>query len=124
MTRAAELGIMIRHTAQFIAADPETIMVTPAEARLADGAGGFTIQKGEPFERTVRLLPQSDKVPVISTWEGTRERVEYILLDVPEAKLLLMKDDTFAWRGQVWKISQIHDKPDYEFKADVVLYGG
>lgn len=124
MTRPAELGIMIRQTAMFIAADPETITITPAATKLADGAGGFTETPGTPFERTVRLIPQSDKVPEVSTWEGTRARIEYILLDVPDGRPLLPTGSVFDWRGRTWKIHQAHDKPDYEFKADVIVHDG
>lgn len=113
--------MMVRQTAAFIAADADVITVLPQAGRTADGAGGYIETPGVPFERTVRLIPQSDKIPVNASWEGSREAVEYVLLDVPEAALLLLKDDRFSWRGQTWKISQIHDKPDYEFKADVIL---
>lgn len=121
MISALELQICTTQTAAFVAADAETIVVTPAPTRVSDGAGGHTLTAGTPFEEIVRLIPQSDKVPVVGTWEGTREKVEYILISVPDAANRLFKDSVFSWRGQSWKISQIHDKPDYEFKADVVL---
>lgn len=120
MISAVEMAIMSRQTDAFVAADAETITVTPKPTRTADGAGGYTLTDGAPFDLTVRLIPQSDKVPVTDTWEGTRPRTEYILIGNPDLALQLSKDDVFAWRGAEWKISQVHDKPDYEFKADVI----
>lgn len=121
MISAVELEIMVRQTEAFVAADAETLTVTPKPVRTSDGAGGHTLTDGQPFDITARLIPQSDKVPVADTWEGTRARVEYILVGHPNLALQLSKDDVFQWRGQSWKIQQIHDKPDYEFKADVIL---
>lgn len=122
---AAELALMIRQTQAFVNADPETIVITPAVSRVSDGAGGHQLVPGTPFEHVCRLIPQGgdqkSKVPTVSTWEGTRAVSEYVLLDVPSAAELIYKGDTFTWRGQTWKVLQIHDKPDYTFKADVVL---
>jgi hypothetical protein len=121
MISAAELEIGIRQTEAFVAADAETIAVTPAPGIWSDGAGGHTKLQGEPFEEVVRLIPQSDKVPVVGTWEGTRAKVEYILIAAPDAGTRLTKGSVFFWRNARWRIEQIHQKPDYEFKADVVL---
>lgn len=124
MIAAGELAIMVRQTASFVAADPESIAVTAATTRVADGAGGHTETPGAPFTTTVRLIPQADKVPTVDTWEGTREKVEYVLIAVPAEGARLTKGSIFGWRGQSWRISQVHDKPDYAFKADVVLDAG
>jgi hypothetical protein len=119
-----ELDIMVKQTAHFIAADPETIVVTPEATRESDGAGGTVKVDGMPYDQVVRLIPQSDKVPVVSTFEGTREKVEYILIALPEQAEYLQAGAVFYWRNQHWLISQTHDKPDYEHKADVVLNVG
>jgi len=116
--------MLVKGTVAFVAADPETISITPPAARVSDGAGGYTTTDGTPFAATVRLIPQSDKVPVVATWEGNREKVEYILIGHPDLRATIVKGSTFAWRGQEWRIAQLHDKPDYECKADVILHGG
>jgi len=122
--KAKELAFALKSTAAFIDADAEDITITPAETAQSDGAGGRTRVQGEPFQATVRLIPTSDKVPVTTTWEGSRENVEYTLMALPEMRLLLTKGSTFQWRGQTWLITAIHDKPDYECKADVILHVG
>jgi hypothetical protein len=123
VSSAAELAIMVKQTAAFIAADAETIIVTPT-TRASDGAGGHTKTAGTPYSEVVRLIPQSDKVPLLTVTEGTREKVEYILLALPEQAPRLKAGHVFSWRSQDWKISAVHDKPDYEHKADVVLHVG
>lgn len=124
MTSPVELALLIRQTQAFVDADAEEIVLTPRLGNWPDGAGGYTKLEGDPTIETVRLIPQSDKVPLLQTWEGTREKVEYILISVPTAAARFTKGSTFVWRSQVWKISAIHDKPDYAFKADVVLHVG
>lgn len=117
------LEVLTKQTLAFVAADPETITITPAGTKVSDGAGGHTVGAGTPFSQTVRLIPQSDRVPLLSTWEGTREKVDYVLLADPAARATINVGATFPWRGRKWKVTAIHAKPDYECKADVVLNG-
>ena len=124
MTSPAELALLIRQTRSFRDADAEEILVTSPVSHVPDGAGGFVSTSGVPFTETVRLIPQSDKVPVTTTWEGSRATVEYILLSTPDTKDRIAKGALFDWRGRKWRVAQVHDKPDYEFKADVILNVG
>lgn len=124
MSAATELAALAAGTRAFVAADPEIITLQNPVARVADGAGGWTETAGPDYIETVRLIPQSDKVPVTATWEGAREKVEYVMMAEPEARDRIEKGATFIWRGQTWLVAQLHDKPAYEFKADVILHAG
>ena len=120
MSTAVE-KIMTKSTLAFIEADPEAIVLQRPGAATSDGAGGKTTVPGTTLECVVRLIPQSDKVPTTVTWEGTRSAVEYILMADPALRPEITKGSTFDWHGKTYRIAQIHDKPTYEFKADVIL---
>lgn len=121
MISAAELEIQRKLTMAFVNADPETIVLTRRE-KVEDGAGGFTLQDSPPEQQTVRMVPQSDKVPVSSTLDGERKRPEFIIVAMPLADI--RRYDTFDFRGTTYQVSHVHDCPEYEFKADVVTYVG
>lgn len=123
MISALELKVMSAQTQAFIAADAEDIQVRPRITRVSDGAGGW-VEPVEPplLPVTVRLIPQSDKVPEAAVSEGRRSVPEFILIAMPGTNL--DRYDVFSWRGKEWEISHIHEKPEYELKADVVLHVG
>jgi hypothetical protein len=118
---SAELALQITMTEAFILADAVEIQLLRRE-KVSDGAGGFTLSDPQelPGVQTFRLIPQSDKVPEVSTSDGRRANVEYILLALPDADL--QRYDLFDWEDIRWEIAQIHMKPDYERKGDVVQY--
>ena len=123
MMPAIERILMESQTAMFIDSDPELITILPRRTQVPDGAGGWT--NVETFNNTpikVRLIPQSDKVPEVTPMEGRRKATEYVLLALPGTDV--QRYDRFSWRDQVWQVDQIHDKPEYELKGDVVLYVG
>lgn len=116
--------IMTKSTLAFIEADPEALVLQRPGTVSSDGAGGKITANGTPLECVVRLIPQSDKVPTTATWEGTRANVEYVLMADPALRPSIPKGSTFEWHGKTYLIAQIHDKPTYEFKADVILHVG
>jgi hypothetical protein len=123
MIAATELAMMVKQTAAFIAADATEITLTPRDDRVSDGAGGWVDTPGAPLAPiSVRLIPQSDKVPEAAVVEGRRAVPDMILMAMPGVDI--KRYDRFSWNGKVWKISHIHDKPEYEFKADVVVDAG
>lgn len=114
---------MTAQTKAFIASDFEVIAITPRILRTSDGAGGWTEAEGVPLPGiTCRLIPQSDKVPETPSLDGRRATPEYIMLMMPGEDV--QENDTFFWRGAKYQIAQVHRKPEYELKADVVLYVG
>jgi hypothetical protein len=118
-----ELAVMTAQTKAFIAADFEIVSITPRVTRTPDGAGGWTEIKGAPLPNiTCRLIPQSDKVPEAMSLDGRRAAPEYVLMAMPGEDI--QEHDTFVWRGATYQIAQVHRKPEYELKADVVLYVG
>lgn len=122
MISPAELEIQKRQTQAFIDADPETVVFTPGEERVSDGAGGWTVKKGTPRDpQVVRMIPTATDNDVIQSPEGRRVDIQYTVLGMPEATF--ERGDTFTWRGQEWKVDYLHQKPDYERKGDVVLNG-
>lgn len=115
--------MQVLQTQRFINADPEQIQIIPEGEKVSDGAGGYTDTPGQPaLPITVRLIPQSDKVAIAAASEGSYEKTEYVLMAMPDTPF--KKDDLFDWRGDRWRISAVHDMPEYEKKADVVLHAG
>lgn len=118
-----ELELQITMTEAFILADAVELQLLRRE-KQPDGSGGYTFTDPVPLDnvQTFRLIPQSDKVPEISTSDGRRANPEFVLLAMPDADL--QRYDLFDWAGDRWEIAQIHLKPDYERKGDVVQYVG
>ncbi|QPX62562.1 head-to-tail stopper [Arthrobacter phage Wollypog] len=123
MISDAEYNMQLRQTRAFIAADSTDIVINPRTARESDGAGGFRDVAGEPLAAiSVRLVPQSDKVPVAAVVEGRRAIPEMVLVALPDADI--RRYDTFVWGDKTWKVDFLHDKPEYELKADLVVDNG
>lgn len=117
---AAELELQEGITRAFILADAEDIALQ-RQTKVADGAGGFTFIYTAIAEQTFRMLPQSDQVPEIADSNGRLAMPEWVLLG--EAGCDMKRYDRFTWRGFQWEIVQVHQKPDYETKGDVVRVG-
>lgn len=123
MISDVEYAANLRQTVAFIDADKTDIVISPRTTRSPDGAGGWVDATGEPLPAiSVRLIPQSDKVPVMAVVEGRRAVPEMILMAVPGTDI--QRYDTFEWGGKTWKIDFIHDRPEYELKADLVVDNG
>jgi hypothetical protein len=117
---AAELEIQATATRAFILADPEDLTLM-RRVRTPDGSGGFTY--GSPAAlavQTGRMIPQSDRVVELRTSDGRSAIPEWVLMMEPDSDM--QRYDQFTWRGAVWEIVQIHNKPDYELKGDVIRY--
>lgn len=117
---APELALQISATEAFVLADAETLSMQ-AWDKTADKAGGFKLTKdGLPRDITARLIPQSDKVPEIQTSDGKYARIEYVLMATPGTDV--RRYDTFLHEGELYRVEQIHRKPEYEIKADCVMH--
>jgi hypothetical protein len=120
---AIEYSVNVRMTQAFIAADATDIVIRPRTSRVSDGAGGWVNVPGSPLAPiSVRLIPQTDRVPVATAVEGRRANPEMVLMAHPDADI--QRYDTFDWGGKTWKVDFIHDKPEYELKADLVVDNG
>jgi hypothetical protein len=115
---AAELAMQEAITASFILADPEEIQLYRSD-KVTDGAGGFiqSTSQSPMSPQTVRMIPRTDAVEEMKTVDGHRPIPPYTLLAGLDVDV--ERYDIFAWRGTWWEITEIHDKPDYEIKADV-----
>lgn len=123
MISAAEMAVHVASTKAFVEADVETIIFQRPGGRIRTETGGYKdVAATTTKTQRVRLIPQSDKVPVSADTNGTREIPEYIVMGLPDADF--QKGDLFDWRGQRWSVQQIHDKPDYARKGDVILHRG
>lgn len=123
MISAAEMEVGVAQTRDFIEADVEVITFLSRAPRRRNAAGGFEDAEAwvQSEPQRVRLIhhPAGDKVQSQSTTDGARETPEYTLIGLPDANF--QKGDRFSWRGDVWNVVYIHDKPDYIRKADVEL---
>ena len=117
-----ELEIQIAATEAFIAQDPQDLDIWRQDESVSDGAGGQV--KIEPFlvaSGFFRLIPQQDKVPIVQTFNGTKEDPKLVIMGLPGIDF--RRGDYFNWRGYRWEVVAGHALPDYESKADVVRKG-
>lgn len=115
---AAELELQVTATRAFILADAEEITFI-RKTRQSDGVGGFTY--GSPVElapQVARMIPQSDKVREIAGGDGRSAAPEWVIMMEPGSDI--QRYDTFNWRGRDWEVAEIHTKPDYQIKGDVI----
>jgi hypothetical protein len=118
---AAELDLQVAATRAFILADAEDITLYRS-VRQSDGAGGYKYGTHVPLAPQVaRLIPQTDAVPEFAGQDGRRATPEWVILLEPESDM--QRYDRFEWRGDTWEIVQVHSKPDYEMKGDVIRIG-
>lgn len=118
---AGELELQKAATRAFILADAEEINIVRTP-RVSDGAGGF-VESSPSINiapQVVRMIPQSDKVTEVAGSDGRRAVPEWVLLMEPGSDM--QRYDRFVWRGVTWEIAQVHTKPDYEIKGDVIKY--
>jgi hypothetical protein len=117
---AAELELQTTATRAFILADPEDLSFVRM-TRTSDGSGGWTYESPVSLApQTARLIPQSDRVTEVESSDGRRAVPDWILLMEPGSDM--QRYDHFSWRGVEWEIAQMHFKPDYEMKGDVIRY--
>jgi hypothetical protein len=117
---AAELELQDGITRAFILADAEDLVLR-RRAKVSDGAGGFTQSSVDIAEQTFRMIPQNDGVPEIADSNGRMGIPEWILLG--ESDCDMARYDRFTWRSMEWEIVQVHIKPDYQRKGDVIRVG-
>lgn len=119
---AAELQLHKDITEAFIMADVEEINFRKY-TREEDGAGGFRMVGPVDIATQLgRMIPKTDSVPEIETSFGRMAIPEWTLLMAAGADIA--RYYRFTWRGLEWEVAQVHTKPDYERKGDVVRYGG
>ncbi len=117
----AELQLHKDVTRAFILADAESIVLRRQE-KNSDGAGGFILSPEFSLEpQTFRMIPQNDRKPEIADSNGRMAVPEFILLG--EVGCDLRRYDRFTWKGDEWEIAEVHHKPDYEVKGDVIRRG-
>ena len=118
--RAAELAVQRRITAEFIAADAQSIVLLRSP-RTPDGAGGFEV--GAPVSQpaqTFRLLPQEDGATARTTADGESATPEYMLMG--EWNCNMQRYDEFVIGSRRYQIVYI-DNRQYEIKGEVVYLG-
>lgn len=119
---AVELELQEGITRAFIYADADNIVLYRSDP-VADGAGGK--KRGEEYPlavQTFRMIPQTDQVTEIADSNGRMAMPEWVLLG--ESASDMRRGDRFTWRGMEWEIAQVHTKPDYQRKGDVIRVGG
>lgn len=115
-----ELDLQMSATRAFILADAEDVNFLRS-VRTSDGAGGFVSGPEVMIAtQTVRMIPQSDKVLEVTGSDGRRAIPEWVILMDPGSDM--KRYDRFTWRNIVWEVAEIHTKPDYELKGDVIRY--
>lgn len=121
MLSATELSLQMKTTSAFIEHDAVDLIIN-RRSRIDDGEGGVVVGPESPVGMVrARLIPQSDKVPEVSTSDGRLLKPEFVLLCMPGQDM--ERYDVFSWHGGEWEIISIHEGPEYEMKGDVVHRG-
>lgn len=85
MTTEVEINRL--NTKAFIDADPISVIITPV-VKEDDGGGGHKRTPGTPLPaQTLRLIPQSDVMPTVTTPDGVQLLPTYVLLGEHTANL-------------------------------------
>lgn len=117
------LDDLIEGTRQFIEEDAEDIAFVQYE-KVKDATGGIVeTPVGDPngFTERVRLIPQSDAVPMARTTDGDVPVPVYVLLAMPGSRI--KRRCRFTYKGQQLSIHAVHLDPEYEVKGDVIANG-
>lgn len=118
--RAAELAVQRRLSAEFIAADAQTITLLRS-ARTPDGAGGTEIGAAVSQDpQTFRLLPQEDGATARTTADGESATPEYMLMGAWDCNM--QRFDEFVIGARRYQIVYI-DNRQYEIKGEVIYLG-
>lgn len=124
MISEAELELQKGITTAFILADAEEVVLN-RPPKVSDGAGGFRFDYNNMealAEAYARMIPQNDRTTEYTAGDGRRAVSEWIIL--MEADADIKRYDRFVWRGVLWEVAQVHTKPDYETKGDVIRCAG
>lgn len=118
--RPAELEVQRKLSAEFIAADAQTI-VLQRPTRTPDGAGGTTVGTPVPVTAQVfRLLPQEDGATARTTAEGESATPEFMLMGYWNCDM--DRFDEFTIDGRRFQIVYIDDR-QYEIKGEAIFLG-
>jgi len=123
MISEMEMRVQLRNTKAFIDADAEEITIIPRSTRVPDGAGGWVDETGPLLPPVrVRIVPVDPGKAVAFPAEGRLDTPEHTLVAMPGTDI--QRYDKFRWRGKMWLVDKVHNKPDYELKANLVIDNG
>lgn len=120
MSGALELLVQRALTAEFIAANPSNIVLTPY-TREVDDDGGYVDTAGAPRTAQIgRMIPQGGTggTRVVETDQGSLRTVEYQLLLPWDA--VIEKADRFPFLGDECEIIDLEPGNGYEVRAQVI----
>lgn len=113
-----ELRIQRKLTAYFINADPELISLTPNEIQ-SNGAGGVRKTPLPPRPpQGVHLVPLTSQVSERPTLDGKAVIPDFMLIGLHD--MAIGRGDVFQARNSIFEVVHIHEKRDYETKAEAI----
>lgn len=118
--RELELEVQRRNTEWFIAWKPYDVILIPRE-RVKTGSGSKYID-GEPrVTQTMRLIPQSETTPPLTTPDGQVRSVTHVLLGRWDADMEI-GDHWTDTIGSTFEILDISTPNGYEMKALIEMH--
>jgi hypothetical protein len=123
ITNPTELAVNRRNTAVFIAADPDSIVLTP-RTKQKTGTGGFSFVEGEPrVPQDFHIIPRNNGTGTTPTRVagGQMREVEFTLMGNWDAQIAA--NDIFDHDGARWEVLSVDPPNGYEILAQVVRYG-
>lgn len=120
----SELSVLRQQTATYIAANPDSVVLT-REERTSDGAGGWTTTGSTPLPpQVVRIIQQRESNGTERrNRDGEVVRPALVLLAQHDANV--QRNDTFDWDGMtaevVWVQALESGGGVYELSCEVAL---
>jgi hypothetical protein len=120
VARDLELQVQRYNTAWFIAWNPYPVTLIPRE-RVKTGSGSKWID-GEPrVVQTMRLIPQSETTPPVTTGDGVVRSVTHVLLGRFDADMEI-GDHWTDTIGSTFEVIDISTPNGYEMKAMIEMH--
>ena len=120
----SELNVMRAQTKQYIAFNPDSVVLT-REVRTPDGAGGWTTTGSTPLPPQVMRIIQQRESNGTERRNRDGEVVRPALVLLAEWDANIKRNDTFTWEGQtaeiVWVQALETSGGVYELTCEVAL---
>lgn len=109
-------------TAAFIAADPETITLTPRLSVRTTGGGRVWQEQAPRTPQDFKVVQRVSGAATDTRVPGGEQREEEFML-VGHWDAVIEPEDVFDYRGGSWQVLEIEWDNGYEKRAQVRRYG-
>lgn len=120
VARAIELAIHRRNTEYFIAWNPYQVTLIP-RVRQKTGSGSKWVDASPRVTQIMRLIPQSETTPPITTADGKTRSITHVLLGRWDADVAI-GDHWTDTGGSTFEVIDLSTPNGYEVKALIEMH--